>query len=124
MNLEPGIPLAAVMGYNDYQDVALGLSFALALDTVRTPVIKSKNISETYWAFYKRSQGYESVWQSISQIHPPASKLNLWVISPGLKRRDYPPQLTLSSNTTCTIDPNGYHRIGIPYQLYRCVGNG
>lgn len=120
MNLEPGVPLAAVMGYNDYQDVALGLSFALALDKLRTPTIKS----QTYWAFYKRSQGYESVWQSISKIRPPASKLNLWVISPGLKRRDYPPQLSLSSQTTCTIDPNEHHRIGIPYQLYRCVGNG
>ena len=120
MTFEPAIPLAIVLAYDDYQDVALGLSFALALDKVRTPVIESENISETYWAFYKRSQGYELVWQSISKIRPPAPKLNLWVISPGLKRRDYPPQLSLSRNTNCTLDPNQHYRIGIPYQLYRC----
>ena len=113
MNQEPSVPLMVVIGYNDYQDVALGLSFALALE------IRSESASE--FAFFKPSPGYESVWQKLSQLPPPAVyRLNLWVVAPGLKRRDYPPQLAVSSQTTCTIDPTQHYRIGVPYQLYRC----
>lgn len=112
MNQEPSVPLMVVVGYNDYQDVALGLSFALALEKVRTE-------STSEFAFFKRSSGYEPIWQKLSQLPPPAtSKLNLWVVAPGLRRRDYPPQLALSLH--CTLDPTHYYRIGVPYQLYRC----
>ncbi|MEQ8957606.1 MAG: hypothetical protein RLP02_06730, partial [Coleofasciculus sp. C2-GNP5-27] len=34
MTIEPTVPLIMVMGYNDLQDVGLGLSFALALENV------------------------------------------------------------------------------------------
>ncbi|GET37848.1 glycosyltransferase family 39 protein [Microseira wollei] len=116
MNGEPGLPLAVVMGYNDYQDVALGLSFALALDKIR-----DEKIAGTYLAFYERSPNYLSVLQSLSQMSPPTtSQLNLWLVIPGLKPQDYPPQLPLSGGTNCTIDPTKHYRIGIPYQLYRC----
>lgn len=113
MNQETAIPLIVVMGYQDYQDVALGLSFALALEKIRS--------NSTEFAFFRRSQGYEYIWQKLSQLPPQeASQLNLWVVAPELKRRDYPPQLTLSSQNTCTLDPTQHYRIGIPYQLYRC----
>lgn len=115
MNLKPSMPLMMVVGYNDYQDVALGLSFALALEKERTQT------TETYLGFYRRSPGYESVWQNLSQMPPlTASSLNLWVVAPGLRRRDYPPQLALSSQKICNLDPDQHHRIGIPYQLYEC----
>jgi uncharacterized membrane protein len=114
MNQEPKVPLMVIVGYKDYQDVALGLSFALALE-------KGRSESTSEFAFFKRSPGYESVWQKLSHLPPPvASKLNLWIVAPELKRRDYPHQLPLSSQTNCTLDPTQHYRIGVPYQLYRC----
>lgn len=111
MNQEPAIPLMVVVGYQDYQDIALGLSFALALEKIR---------SDAEFAFFKRSLGYEYVWQKLSQLQPPAkSQLNLWVVAPELKRRDYPSQLKSTQNT-CTLDSTQHYRIGIPYQLYQC----
>lgn len=112
LNQEPTIPLIVVVGYQDYQDVALGLSFGLALKKIRS--------NYTEFAFFRRSQGYEYIWQKLSQLPvQEAPHLNLWVVAPELKRRDYPPNLKLSQNT-CTLDPTQHYRIGIPYQLYRC----
>jgi uncharacterized membrane protein len=113
MNQELAVPIMVVVGYEDYQDVALGLSFALALKKIR-----SNNSTE--FAFFKRSQGYEYIWEKLSQLPPlKISQLNLWVVAPELKRRDYPASLK-SSQTNCTLDPKQYYRIGIPYQLYWC----
>jgi len=114
MNQEPSVPLMVIVGYKDYQDVALGLSFALALEKVR-----SESTSE--FAFFNRSPGYESVWQKLSHLPPPlAYSLNLWIVAPELKRLDYPSELGISSQSTCTLDPTQHYRIGVPYQLYRC----
>lgn len=113
MNQELAVPIMVVVGYQDYQDVALGLSFALALEKVR-----SNNTTE--FAFFKRSQGYEYIWEKLSHLPPlKTSQLNLWVVAPELKRQDYPPSLKFSE-TNCTLEPKQYYRIGIPYQLYWC----
>lgn len=113
LNQEPSVPLMVVVGYTDRQAVALGLSFALALEKVR---------SDVDFAFFNPSPQYEVLWKHLSVLTPPAvSKLNLWVIGPGLKQRDYPQHLALSSQATCTLDPKNYYRIGVPYQLYRCT---
>ena len=113
MNQEPAVPLMVIMGYKDYQDVALGLSFALALEKERS------DTSE--FAFFKPLPGYDFLWEKLSHLPPPAtSKLNLWVVAPGLKRRHYPPHLAFSDQLSCTLDPTQYDRIGVPYQLYRC----
>ncbi|MCA1994839.1 MAG: hypothetical protein LDL41_22740, partial [Coleofasciculus sp. S288] len=128
MNFEPTLPLMVVMGYQDSQDVALGLSFALALDPMRrvtgNPLTSSNPLGETtdtYFTFLNRSAGYEPVWQKLSELPMlPMPRLNLWVIAPGLKRRDYPQQLAIANQTSCRIDPTQHHRIGIPYQLYQC----
>lgn len=112
MNIEPSNPLMVVVGHESYQDVALGLSFALALQKVRNDTPE--------FAFFKSSSGYQRVWEKLSQLPSPAkSNLNLWVVAPGLRRRDYPHHLALSSQS-CTLDPTQYYRIGVPYQLYRC----
>ncbi|OKH20924.1 glycosyltransferase family 39 protein [Chroogloeocystis siderophila] len=114
MNLEPATPLMMVVGYATYQDVALGLSFALALEKIRSDRIP------TNLAFFARSPGYESVWQKLSTAPlPDATTVNLWVVASGLRRRDYPPQLTVS-HRPCQIDTTQHYRLGIPYQLYRC----
>ena len=114
MNQEPAVPLMVVVAYRDYQDVALGLSFALALKKVRSE-------STAEFAFLQQSPGIDSIWYKLSQLAPlVAPKLNLWVVGPGIRRRDYIPHLALSVQRSCTIDPNQHYRIGVPYQLYRC----
>lgn len=118
MAIEPTVPLVMVMGYKDLQDVGLGLSFALALENL--PEGGSQE-SDRAIAFLSRQQGYNQVWQQLSEIAlPSASQLNLWIIAPGLKRRDYPKNLAIAHQKTCILDPSHHYRIGIPYQLYRC----
>lgn len=112
MNQEPSVPLMLVVGYRDYQDVALGLSFALALERLR-----SHNQTPANLAFFKQSPDFTSVWQKLLSTH--VSALNLWVVGPGIRRRDYPQQVMMGQKK-CLIDPNQHYRIGVPYQLYRC----
>lgn len=127
MNQNPSLSLMIVVGYRDYQDVALGLSFALALEPLRE-LGKDKLISSSPSlppssdiAFFKQSPDFAPVLQKLSQLPTPsATQLNLWVVGPGRKRKDYPQQITLSQQMTCTIDSLQHYRVGVPYQLYRC----
>ncbi|NMG19847.1 glycosyltransferase family 39 protein [Brasilonema bromeliae] len=117
MNQNPSIPILMVVGYRDYQDVALGLSFALALEPLR----EAEEYSSSHVAFFKQSPDFAPVLQKLSQLPPPtATHLNLWLVGPGRKRRDYPQQITLSQKMTCAIDSSQHYRVGVPYQLYRC----
>ena len=117
INQNSSVPLMVVMAYRDYQDMALGLSFALEVEKVRK-INYSEKLDK--FAFFKNSQEL-SVWQQLSQLPAPAiSQMNLWVIAPGIKRRDYPPQIAIS-RLNCTIDSRQHYRIGVPYQLYRCM---
>ncbi|WP_460205294.1 glycosyltransferase family 39 protein [Scytonema sp. NUACC21] len=148
MNQDPSTSLMVVMAYRDYQDVALGLSFALALEPLRSdtqsitgngdkdspslsvvPLSSEGTRSSTSvsippfsnFAFFKQSPDFTSVWQKLSQLPAPTvPQLDLWVIGPGRKRKDYPPKLAFSSQMICAIDLQQHYRIGIPYQLYRC----
>ncbi|MDF0551828.1 glycosyltransferase family 39 protein [Kamptonema sp. UHCC 0994] len=132
MSLNSAIPLLVAVGYNNFQDVALGLSFALELRKVyphSTPGV--------YLAFLQRNSldtappisGYDTVWQSLSKLRDlPAGPLNLWVVGAGLGRPDYPLKLSLSDRSSksykmqrvCNIDLARYHTVGVSYQLYRC----
>ncbi|MCT7995777.1 glycosyltransferase family 39 protein [Laspinema olomoucense] len=115
LNLEPTVPLVVVVGYENMQEVALGLSFALELDKIR-----GGNLPETGWAFMTRSPSYQSVWEKLGSVSGlPSSAVNLWIVAPGLRQREYPPQLGLGDRL-CNLDPSQYYRLGIPYQLYRC----
>ncbi|BAY19671.1 hypothetical protein NIES21_55360 [Anabaenopsis circularis NIES-21] len=115
MNLEPSIPVMLVTGYGSYQDVALGLSFALALEPLR-----DANKLDNF-AFINQNSNIISFWDKLSQLPiPDQSQLNLWIVAPGWRRRDYQQQVILSGQTVCHIDPKHHYRIGIPYQLYRC----
>lgn len=117
LNLEPTVPVVVVVGYENMQEVALGLSFALELDKIR-----GGNLPETGWAFMTRSPSYQSVWQHLVSVSGlPPSAVNLWIVAPGLRQREYPPQLVLGDRL-CNLDPSQYYRLGIPYQLYRCGG--
>ncbi|MEX0272568.1 glycosyltransferase family 39 protein [Leptolyngbyaceae cyanobacterium UHCC 1019] len=111
-----------VTAYEDFQDIALGLSFALKLHQQET---QAESSSSTHFALLPQKQGYNQVWSDIAQLKQPLSlPLNLWVIAPGLKRRDYQQQLLIRDRLgkphACTLDPAHYHRLGVPYQLYQC----
>lgn len=136
MNLEPSVPLSLVVAYSSYQDVALGFSFALALEEIRNPspveeLKINKNINKAgelnsaisfdNFAVLQKSPDLSVFWKQFSQLSVPTkSQLNLWIVAPGLRRRDYPQQLELAGQTSCNIDPAQHYRIGVPYQLYRC----
>lgn len=120
MSLDEDVPILMVVGYQNFQDVALGLSFALAIDQLHRDSLEE--IAKASFAFLHREPSYEFVWKKLSKLPVlSVSRLNLWVVAPGLRRREYPPQLAMGNQTRCTIDPSKHYRIGIPYQLYRCV---
>jgi uncharacterized membrane protein len=119
MNFEPTIPVMMVMGYQNFQDVALGLSFALAIAQDNQNNLQGS--TEPNFAFFNTKLGYEPVWNNLANLATlPTPRLNLWVVAPGLKQRNYPPRLRLNNQTSCLLDSTKYYRIGIPYQLYRC----
>ncbi|MBW4634764.1 MAG: glycosyltransferase family 39 protein [Iphinoe sp. HA4291-MV1] len=138
MNQNPSIPLLMVVGYRDYQDVALGLSFALALEPLKEvkedkgtmpnaqcPMPNAQcpmpNAHSSNIAFFKQSPDFAPVLQKLSQLPlPTTTHLNLWLVGPGRKRQDYPQQITLSQQMTCAIDSLQHYRVGVPYQLYQC----
>lgn len=143
MNLEPSIPLTLVVAYSSYQDVALGLSFALALEQLKNQSnvaqfkITNEKLKISYatdkytglnsvvslnnFVVLQKSPDLSAFWRQFSQLPAPTtSQMNLWIVAPGLRKRDYPLQVALAGQTNCTIDPKNYYRIGIPYQLYRC----
>jgi uncharacterized membrane protein len=122
LSVEPTPNRLVVNAYQDFQDIALGLSFALKLQQQEQ---STESFSRTHFAFLPQTKGYDQVWSDLAQLKQTLSfPLNLWVISPGLKRRDYPPQLFLGDRAgtshACTLDPAHYHRLGVPYQLYQC----
>ncbi|MBD2446072.1 hypothetical protein H6G76_02650 [Nostoc sp. FACHB-152] len=119
MNLEPATPLMLITGYGNYQDVALGLSFALALEPLRNVNTSMRKLDN--FAFIKNQSNLPVFWNKLSQLAIPATpQLNLWIVGPGMRRRDYQPQITLAEKILCNIDPKQHYRLGIPYQLYRC----
>jgi uncharacterized membrane protein len=123
------LPLVVLIGYNDSQDIALGLSFALEIDRRKLP-----NNQQTYFAFMERDTPnplhplteYIPVWQNLAKLpNLPQSKFNLWVVTPSLKPADYPEKLALNSvdsnPKTCEIDREQNYHVGVPYQLYTCL---
>ena len=129
---QPNIPVMAVMAYRNYQDVALGLSFALALERevkhISPKETKTFNINKipenptlSNFAFFNQISGFQSVFEKLAKLpNQNIAQLNLWIIAPGRRKRDYPEQITVYQSLSCKIDKNHHYRIGIPYQLYRC----
>jgi uncharacterized membrane protein len=117
---EPTVPVMAVMAYRNYQDVALGLSFALALER-ETKILEDKNSKYHKFAFLNQASTWEAVFEKLSQLpNQNISQLNLWILAPGRSKRDFPEQIKVTQSFSCNIDTEQYYRIGIPYQLYRC----
>jgi hypothetical protein len=119
MTQEPRVPLMMVVGYNNLQDVALGLSFALAINRPDSD-IDFDNTNRSI-VFLNNKQGYNTVWQKLSDLPvSPVNRLNLWIFAPGLRRRDYPPQLALANKKLCSLDLTQSYRLEISHRLYRC----
>lgn len=128
LNLEPEKPLLVIVGYENFQEVALGLGFAWELYRQRQDQNHQNLASSTHWLFLNRSEGYHSLWPMLPNLENPITdkslkSLNLWIIAPGLRQKQYPDKLSLAAFRDCHIDPSQYYRIGIPYQLYRCSAN-
>ncbi|MEL6460733.1 MAG: glycosyltransferase family 39 protein [Cyanobacteria bacterium J06621_15] len=122
---EPNLPVMAVMAYRNSQDVALGLSYALALER-ETVYFKnrSQNIAASEYskfALLNQATKWEDIFDKLAELpNQNISQLNLWIFAPGRIRRNYPDNLKVSQSLSCNIDKNQHYRIGIPYQLYRC----
>lgn len=103
------VPVEVVVGYENSQEIALGLSFALELPP------------QTQFALLDRSSGYAATWPSLAtqppHFNPP---FDVWVVAPGLRQAEYPPRLW-RGNWACDRDDSRYYRLGIPYQAYRCT---
>lgn len=131
----PDESLLVVVSHRSLQEVALGLSFALELqrlydvDTAalqQSETAASTQVSPSF-LFVDRSQGFAPAWRQLKHAaHTIPLPINLWAIaSPGMKTKDYPETLTMRrpsrrAKVECTINPNYFHRIGFPYQLFRC----
>lgn len=130
-------PLLMSMAYGDLQEVALGLSFALALkgqDRLGTD-------SRHYFAFLPKVRpaqtkdakvgdpqlpSYAHVWQNLAELKQPLqAPFAFWIVAPGLKQKEFPPTLDMLHSAGgaigCAIDRDRFYRLGIPYQLYRCT---
>jgi uncharacterized membrane protein len=112
MNIEPSVPLMVVMAYENYQEIALGLSFALELKKIR---------DSAQFVFFKKEPNVVSIREKISRLQPLTTpKLNLWIVGPGITREEFLPKIAFSSQNFCNIDPQQYYVLGAPYQMYRC----
>ncbi|MDR9403501.1 MAG: glycosyltransferase family 39 protein, partial [Halothece sp. Uz-M2-17] len=105
-------PMLIAMGYQDEMDLAIGLSYGLALNQIRDPSLTSEFI------FLDRRQGYDQIWRKLSDL--PLEISQVWVIGTGLKQVDFPENLSLIASGICQRDRANYYRIGIPYQRYNC----
>jgi uncharacterized membrane protein len=138
VRLESDASFLVSMAYGDLQDVALGLSVALALHQTGDRAQASRQL----FAFIPRvrvahagstnpgdrpqtAPSYEQVWQNLAALKQPLNApLSLWMVAPGLKKDSYPSSLSLQHPTgtaiRCAIARDRFYRRGIPYQLYRC----
>lgn len=107
---------AIVMSYNDFQDIAVGLGFALAIRSAEQQLPQQCQPSQ--FAFLSKTQGDRAFWQRLASLPDPKVR-EIWAIVPGLKKKDFPPKAALQ-NSTCTLNPEWQYRIGIPYSGYQC----
>ncbi|MEO0948927.1 MAG: glycosyltransferase family 39 protein [Cyanobacteria bacterium J06641_5] len=106
-------PLLVAVAADDSLELALGVSYLLALNDRRDPALVTQAV------FLDRSNNYGQVWQRFASLDTEAA--DLWAVAPHLRRVDFPDTLQLGSDRTCEIDPDGHYRIGgYPYQHYRC----
>lgn len=139
-------PTLTIAAYNNWQEVALGWSILWELgrrtvdpqssrfalldrtsgydpiwETIATGLEPASNPSHAAPTSSHRSPQPDPIPANLT-TDPPATDpdLNLWIIAPGLRQVEFPPELTLAQTHRCMLDPDTYQRVGIPYQGYRC----
>ncbi|ADI65669.1 glycosyltransferase family 39 protein [Trichormus azollae] len=124
MNLEPDVPLMLVIKYDSYQDVAAGLSWALALEKLRYHEIQnqSNSFNNDSLAFVYKSADLSSLTHKVGKFsHFHKSQFHLWFVGSGMRKKDYAGKLRIAGQINCDIEPTQHYRSGqFPYQLYRC----
>ncbi len=103
-------PFTVIFSYKDNLNIALGISYAMALENVRG--------SDTDWVFLSREKGYESLWDSISPLN--IKTRDVWLMDTGLGKADFPEPLKLNDGVECKRNLNHYYRTWRSYQLYEC----
>ncbi len=105
----------------DWQDVALGLSVALAME----PVVPQKPDFNSHVFLLPRSPEIGQAWSAIAQLPAPfVPPFHFWVVAPRLPREQFPAELSLEGDRQqiliCQIDSSQHYRREIAHQLYRC----
>ena len=125
-------PLLVMTAYQSLQDMALALSFAIAVHHIATPTVSplsdpGDRFDQLQFSFISRDRGYNRVWRQLANLPVDVpSPLNLWAIAtPGMDAEDFPTELSIpvayvAESVTCAIAPDEFHKIGHVYQLYRC----
>jgi uncharacterized membrane protein len=138
LNSNPNAHLAVVKNYSNSQDVALGLSFALAIDQFKSPA--SETSSSINWGFTKsidptegtlvlegRTLGEERTLGA--QLSPLVEPFTLWRIgSLHVSKPPMPTQLKLkvtqnsdqTKTSACLSSEAPFSGMGLTYQHYSC----
>lgn len=120
MNIDTNVPIMLVVRYTNYQNVALGLSFALALEKARSETANTA-VPDSLAFIGKKDENLSVFWDNLAQMSPPPTpQMNLWIVGPGMIREHYLPEVSFNGQTVCRIDEAQHYRLGVPYQLYRC----
>jgi uncharacterized membrane protein len=104
--------LTMVMGYHNFTEMALGISYGLTLEKMR------KSPEKTYLVLFNNSEGYHKIWAEISELSP--SEDQLWIIAPGILDQDFPAIIHRQQKRQCDRQEKQFYRIGFPFQGYIC----
>lgn len=108
-NTEPA-PVAVMMAYHNTLEMAVGLSYGLALSQLRTHPGELVMVRFT--------DEFGGIWQTLTTL--PVAPAYLWAIAPGYLDDSFPTSVQLQGGQTCELEPGQFFRLGFPYQRYRC----
>jgi uncharacterized membrane protein len=117
--------LVVVKNYDNSQDVALGLSFALAVEQLKSTISQTPN--SIHWGFTKSVDPLENlaIEAKASLLKP----MTLWRIG-GLNINKFPMlekikfqisrKQTQMETSICSSSEPGFNKMGLAYQRYEC----
>jgi len=114
LTLNRSSPALMVTGYDGWNDVLRGLSYAPEARKLQSQCVAGAQPRDVYFAFLNRSQGDDEVRQKILEFrrsldHP----LDLWLVG-------WPGRSHHLTGAGCVPDPIQRYWFG-PFELYRCV---
>ncbi|NEO84607.1 MAG: hypothetical protein F6J87_10190 [Spirulina sp. SIO3F2] len=108
-NAEPA-PVAIMMAYHNTLEMAVGLSYGLALAQIReTP---------GDLLMVRFTDEFGGIWQTLETL--PVQPEYLWAIAPGYFDDSFPTSVRLKGGQICELEPEQFFRLGFPYQRYWC----